>query len=337
MIPFWYPGPIVIVPDKIEFHVFGILVGLAILVGSTIAQNRAMNRSLNAKVVADLGLWVVVTGFIVAHWFSVLAYFPERVFGDACITATDCLIGGEQFACGASGRCNNGDPIELLRIWTGISSFGGFFGAMLGILVWMRFSKIKIIPGYFELEGGKGKPVIKYLDAIAFGFVFAWIFGRLGCFSAHDHVGAITTSPLGIAFPDGWRGGVPGDPSVGPVGITPRFDLGFLESLWAVAVSAIFFAVRKRKDLRPGWFMAVMAVLYAPFRFYLDSLRAIDISGADKRYLAELIPPGITPGQFSAIVVLLLGIGMWFYGGKLMRDEEYMKRTDIQIPAFSSK
>jgi phosphatidylglycerol:prolipoprotein diacylglycerol transferase len=337
MVPFWYPGPIVLVPGKVEFHVFGILVGIAILVGSTIAQNRAMSRQLNGKVVADLGLWVVIVGFLFAHWVSVLAYFPERVFGDPCTEVSDCLIAGEQFECGASGRCNNGDPMELLRIWTGISSFGGFLGALIGILIWMNVTRIRIIPGFFELEGGKGRPVIKYLDAIAFGFAFAWIFGRLGCFSAHDHVGMVTSSPLAVAFPDGWRSGVPAVAGYGPTGITPRYDLGLLESLWAVGVSILYFAVRNRQDLRPGWFIAVMTMLYAPFRFYLDSLRAIDISGADKRYFADLVPPGITPGQMGAVVVFILGVGVWVYGGRLMRDDAYRTRTDAPVPTLPPK
>ncbi|MBU6162896.1 MAG: prolipoprotein diacylglyceryl transferase [Myxococcales bacterium] len=331
MIPFWYPDKITVVPDVLEFHVFGILVGIAVLLGSWIAQKRAESKGLNPRVVADLGLWLVIIGFIVAHVFSVLAYFPERVFGTPCEDTPNqaCLIRGEQFICGADGRCNDGSFMELLYIWSGISSFGGFLGAALGILIFISFKRIIIIPYLFELEGGKGRPVMKYLDAIAYGFAFAWIFGRMGCFSAHDHVGAVTSSPLAVAFPDGWRSGVPAVPGFGPEGITPRYDLGFLEMLWSVGISTFFyFWARTKEGLRPGWFVAMMMMCYAPFRFYLDTLRAIDIDGADKRYFADLVAPGLTPGHLSAIAVFLGGIAVWVYGGKLLKNAEYMAWFD---------
>jgi phosphatidylglycerol:prolipoprotein diacylglycerol transferase len=332
MIPFWYPDKITIIEGRIEFHVFGILVGIAVLLGSWIAQKRAEEKLLNARVVADLGLWLVVIGFVISHIFSVLAYFPERVFGTPCIDtpSSACLIDGVQYVCGANGKCDNGTVMELLYVWNGISSFGGFLGAAIGIVIFVNVRRIIIIPRLFELEGGKGRPLMKYLDTIAYGFAFAWIFGRLGCFSAHDHVGAVTSNPLAVAFPDGWRTGVPAVPGFGPAGITPRWDLGFLEALWSIAMSAFFFFwARTRTDLRPGWFVAMMMICYAPFRFALDFLRAIDIDGADKRYFADLFQPGLTPGHISAIVVLLGGIAVWIYGGKLKNDPRYMAWIDI--------
>jgi phosphatidylglycerol:prolipoprotein diacylglycerol transferase len=191
--------------------------------------------------------------------------------------------------------------------------------------------RIVIIPRLFELEGGKGRPVMKYLDTIAYGFAFAWIFGRMGCFTAHDHVGAVTSSPLAIAFPDGWRSGVPAVPGFGPAGITPRYDLGFMEMLWSIAISTFFyFWARTKEGLRPGWFVAVMMMCYAPFRFYLDTLRAIDIDGADKRYFADIVAPGLTPGHISAIAVFLGGIAVWVYGGKLLKNAEYMAWFDAE-------
>jgi phosphatidylglycerol:prolipoprotein diacylglycerol transferase len=40
-------------------------------------------------------------------------------------------------------------------------------------------------------------------------------------------------------------------------------------------------------------------------RFILDFFRATDIAGADARYF------GLTPGQYSAI--LLVGVGIWLW------------------------
>ncbi len=328
MIPFWYPNPIVIVPDVIEFHVFGILVGIGVLLGSWIAQKRAETMGLDPRVCADLVLWVVVIGFIVAHQVSVFAYFPERVFGDACTAASECLIEEEQFVCQDNGRCSNGDWLNVLWIWNGISSYGGFLGAFLGFVTFFRMKRIKIIPGVFELVGGKDRPILKYLDCLIAGFSVGWFFGRLGCFSAHDHVGVATDFFLAVNFPDGWRGGVPGYADIGAAGFTPRMDLGFMEVLWCIPIMALFyFWARHRKNLRPGWYAAWMILPYAPYRFYLDTLRAVDISGADRRYLTSIVEAGVTPGQIGSIVLLALGVWIWWFGGRLAKDPDYMAWT----------
>lgn len=336
MIPFWYPDSIKLPfgPEWLEFHVFGLLVGAGVVLGSWIAQRKAEQRGLNPRVTADLGLWVIIVSFFFAHQVSLFAYFPERVFGEPCMTAADCFIDGEQFVCRDNGRCDNGSWTHVLQIWNGISSFGGFLGAFIAFISFFAFARIVIVPRLFELAGGKGRPVLKYLDCLTMGFVVGWLFGRLGCFSAHDHVGIVSDSFLAVNFPDGWRAGVPADPNVGLPGHTPRYDLGFLEVLFCIPMIALFFGwAAKRKDLRPGWYLAVLAMAYAPYRFYLDTLRATDISGADKRYLASVVEPGITPGQIGAIAVFALGAYIWWLGGKRAKDAEYMAFLDGDVPA----
>lgn len=335
MVPFWYPDAIGLPfgPDWFEFHVFGILVGIGVVLGSWIAQKRAEDTGLNPRVAADLGLWIVIVAFIFAHEFSLFAYFPERVFGTECTAAAQCLIDGEQFTCRPNGRCDDGSWTHIFQIWNGISSYGGFLGALVAFLTFFRFKRIVVIPKMFELAGGKGRPMLKYLDVIAFGFAFGWLFGRLGCFSAHDHVGVVSDAFFAVNFPNDWRAGVPNDPSVGAPGFTPRVDLGLMEVFFCIPVIALHWAMRKRRDLRPGWFACAMILPYAPYRFFLDSLRATDISGADKRYFADLISPGLTPGQLGSIVLLVLGLFLWWYGGRLKRDAAYMAFVDGDVPA----
>jgi phosphatidylglycerol:prolipoprotein diacylglycerol transferase len=228
-----------------------------------------------------------------------------------------------------NGRCDNGSWLEVFKIASGISSFGGFLGAAIGLVTFFRLRRIVVIPRLFELVGGKGRPVLRYLDSLAYGFSVGWFFGRMGCFTAHDHVGKPSSAWLAVNFPDGWRAGVPAVPGFGAEGFTPRFDLGFLEMLWAGAMFLFFhFWALKQKDLRPGWYAAVFIIAYAPIRFYLDTLRAIDIEGADKRYFSDLVQPGITPGQIGAVIVLLLGLAIWVAGGRRRHDEAYRSHTE---------
>ena len=186
-----------------------------------------------------------------------------------------------------------------------------------------------MVPKVLEFVGGRDRPMLKYMDATAYGFSVGWFFGRMGCFSAHDHVGKVTDLFFAVKFPNGWRAGVPDVAGFGPAGFTPRFDLGFIEMLWAGSVFLFFhFVARRWTNLRPGWYAAFMMVAYAPLRFFLDTLRATDIEGADKRYFAELLQPGLTPGQMGSVVLLFVGLFVWYIGGRRKADPKYMEWKD---------
>jgi phosphatidylglycerol:prolipoprotein diacylglycerol transferase len=116
-------------------------------------------------------------------------------------------------------------------------------------------------------------------------FPVAWIFGRGGCTLAHDHPGLHTSASnwLAFAYPDG-----------------PRWDLGFLEMLFSIALSiALYLSWQKPKPL--GYYIALASMTYAPVRFGLDYLRADADDGGDARY------GSLTPGQYAAIALFLTG------------------------------
>jgi prolipoprotein diacylglyceryltransferase len=89
-----------------------------------------------------------------------------------------------------------------------------------------------------------------------------------------------------------------------------------MEILGLIPLAVLFFVVAKREKKlvatgrlpRPagegggeGWFTGLLFVYYGALRFILDFWRARDIVGADVRYL------GLTPAQFFAIVLVLIG------------------------------
>lgn len=63
-----------------------------------------------------------------------------------------------------------------------------------------------------------------------------------------------------------------------------------------MVIAALFF-VLGRKSRRPGFFLSLFLVLYAPFRFAVDFLRTVDV-----RYL------GLTPGQWGCIALVVVGL-----------------------------
>jgi phosphatidylglycerol:prolipoprotein diacylglycerol transferase len=109
------------------------------------------------------------------------------------------------------------DPMSVLAVWRGMSSYGGMMGGVVATLIVMRWRRMN------------GASMLRYLDCVAFVFPFAWVFGRLGCAVAHDHPGIPSGSWLAVQFPEG-----------------PRFDLGFLELLCALAIAAAFLWLAHR-------------------------------------------------------------------------------------------
>jgi phosphatidylglycerol---prolipoprotein diacylglyceryl transferase len=136
---------------------------------------------------------------------------------------------------------NENGPVVLLQLRHGISSFGGFLGAVIGLTI------------YFALVG---KNWLTDADILVQGLVVGWIFGRLGCTIVHDHVGAPTSFFLGFRYPSG-----------------THHDLGFYEFLATLVLILPAMLMLHRKRRQPGVYVVTACLLYAPIRFLLDFLR----------------------------------------------------------------
>lgn len=225
---------------------WGTLVCIGFILGLEVARARGIKLGLDVRDVIDGLVFTVLSGFVIGHLVHVLAYNPHQL--------------SEQ------------GVMALLKVWAGFSSFGGFIGAVLGSVVFYRFVR--------------KRDWWVHADAIMYGFPFAWIFGRLGCFSVHDHIGRPTDLFIGVKFPGG-----------------TRFDLGLLEALVAMAISATFLLLA-RKPRPAGTFLATWALLYAPARFGLDFLRNTDLKSPDVRWA------GLTPAQWGCILMFLGGLAI---------------------------
>ena len=98
----------------LKLQVFGPLVAAGVILGYHRCLNFAKKKNVDEFLVRDLMFWVLVTGFVISHWVSVLFYFPEDVAAN---------------------------PLVLIMIWNGLSSVGGFFGATVGFSWYLRKQK----------------------------------------------------------------------------------------------------------------------------------------------------------------------------------------------------
>jgi phosphatidylglycerol:prolipoprotein diacylglycerol transferase len=217
-----------------RIEAFPILTGLAVVVQFQIVMRRAPRFGIERRTVSTLLAWAIALGIVGAHVFDVVVYYPERL---------------------------REDPLELLRIWGGLSSFGGMLGGLLGVYVVMR---ARAMPP---------RDMLRFADCLIFALPFTLAVGRLGCALQHDHPGRSSTHWLAVDFPD-----------------NPRFDLGLLEFFYVGAL-ALLFALLGRRRWPDGFFIGLFFALYGPARFAMDALRIVEVRYAGwtpGQYLALL-------------------------------------------------
>ena len=238
MIPYFEQPKLHLGP--ITIHAFGALVALGILLAFRLIRRRAPRLGLDPVLAERLAMNMVIVGFICAHVVDRIAYFPRDVLAH---------------------------PLSLLYIWESISSFGGFLGATLVAVWFVRKHR----------ADGMGW---RYLDLIAWAFPAAWFFGRTGCALAYDHPGYATNFFLAQRYSDH----------------VVRHNLGLDEALCTIFLVVLFQWLGRGKPRPTGFYVGLLALVYAPIRFVLDMLR-----WDDARYL------GFTPGQYGSILLVAVG------------------------------
>ncbi len=189
---------------------FGTLVAIGVYVGSVLTTRLGKRLGLHERVLTSFAFWVVGIGFLGGHMLDVIFYYPGQVLRD---------------------------PLSLFRVWEGLSSFGGFSGAIIGGFLWKWRYKADILP---------------YADVVASSFPAGWVFGRSGCSVAHDHPGLASDAWFAVQYPGGGR-----------------FDLGLYEMLLTIPLALAFLWLRRKP--RPwGFYVGAITIAYAPVRFALD-------------------------------------------------------------------
>lgn len=293
--------PYIKVPDFHPFgitwlplHPFGLLVATGVLLGTVLANRRARKRGLDLEQLNSFITWMLIGGFTGGHVLDELLYDPHRVVEN---------------------------PISLLMMWAGLGSFPGFLGGVIGVVLWKFFDYRPKEPGgrpHF-VRNAVVRPVLPFCDLILSVFPVAWVFGRAGCSSVHDHPGAVAAAgaPLAVAYPSAipsFTDGPGHHIDVGPItfiqGNFPRYDLGLLELMFAIVLASAL-ALTWRRRLATGTYIVVVCLAYAPVRFMMDFLRVRDVQGADPRY------GGFTPAQWACIMLFVFGIGVAVYVRRL--------------------
>lgn len=246
-------------PHLGPIHAFGVLVAAAVTVGTHVLQKRASHEWLQPQLALRLVYWVLAGGFIGAHLVHVFVYFPEQTLED---------------------------PLLILQVWKGISSFGGFLGAVVAIWAFARRDEFRALPVATRW---------RYVDVVAYAFVMGWVLGRAGCTVAFDHPGLETRFFLGFENADG----------------EVRHNLGLYEVLYFLPLMALYWRLGRRpRRWGPGFLAGLLALLYVPVRFALDFLRHVDVCYE-----------GLTPAQWGCFAAAAAGLYVMWRAGRLEAGE----------------
>lgn len=233
----------------LKLNVWGILVSLGFLVGTAVSYFELKRKKLEAGRVFDLAFWIILSAIIGSR----LLYVIENL--SLFINA----------------------PLDILKLWQGgMSIYGGFFGAVLAGVIYLR---------KFGLN------LWQYANAIIFSLPLGLFIGRIGCFLIHDHPGAKTNFLLGVAYPDG-----------------VRHDLGLYLSLNGLILFLVFLILHRHWRF-DEFYVSVFAIWYGIVRFLLDFLRTKEVvlgMVPDIRYF------GLTLAQYLSFVLFVIGIYLFY-------------------------
>ena len=258
---------------------FGIIVAAGVLIGAALLRRYAEWHGVSDDHIRGLTGWITVTGFIGAHVFDVLAY---------------------------QWRDFMRDPVLMLKVWSGISSYGGFIGGAIGFFFYVWWKRL---------------PARLMADIAIIGLLPAFSIGRIGCTVVSDHIGALVGNKdawyasLAMEYPtnlnmDAIHYLLAHHPEVVGQKTILAWNLGFIEFLYLIPVNALilWLGFRAAKRMPAGFVTVLTGVLYAPVRFFLDYLRP---PNSDPRHF------GFTFAQWASI--LAFG-GAMFFAMKLLKN-----------------
>lgn len=238
------------------------------------------------KIIFDMDLYQIL---IVVGFFFALLYL--RLWGDRLGFSASlqnlCIVGAVLAMLGGAGSA-----ILMQSLYhyleSGIFEQNGatFYGGLLGGAA--VFLLIYFVGGTLLVKNGEANERFFELSEIAAGSIaVAHAFGRLGCLCAGCCHGAVTNAWYGVYNATLGQRTVP----------TQLFEALFLFFLFAL--------LTRRIHRNKSGNLSVYLCAYALWRFLIEYIRE-DERGAT-------VVSFLTPSQFVAVLLFLVGVGFWFF------------------------
>ncbi len=242
-IPFFHLGTV----GPLPIQWFGAIVAAGVLIGAALLRRYAEWHKVSDEHIRGITGWITVAGFLGAHWLDMIMYQGDKPWF----------------------QLNGWHPSDwplVLKLWEGISSYGGFVGGAIGFFFYVWWKRL---PGRLMA------------DIAIVGLLPACSIGRIGCTVVSDHIGGFvepgsTFAFLAQSYPRNFNE-VVHEISAAHPGVSDHilaWNLGLIEFLYLIPVNALILWLAFRKKRSNAGFITVLSgVLYAPVRFFLDYLR----------------------------------------------------------------
>jgi len=253
-------NPVALHIGPLAIRWYGIFVALGFLSAFIFAGHRARKRGIPTDVVSDLLFWTMVAAILGARALFVIQNWADF----------------------------SGNLAEIVRIdHGGLVFYGGFFGAILAVILLCRIRKLKL----YEIA-----------DLLAPVVPLGQVFGRVGCFLngccyGHDYEGPLAAH---YSLPS---------PPYAPGSVFSVFPIQLAYSLTNILTVITLVVLEKRFNLK-GRLFGLFMIIYGTVRFGLEFARG-DYAPADRW-------GALTPAQGLCLFVIPAGAFLFWFGGSIL-------------------
>lgn len=235
MLVFTSPGAVALQIGGFSIRWYGLLIGIAVILGTVLAQRLAVRRGVNPDLIGDLVIWLVIAAIPAARAYYV-AFSWER-FQDVDWVA---IWGGLSVP-------------RMFAVWEGgIAIHGAIIGGSIAAVIFSRINKVSV----WQLA-----------DLAMPSLILGQAIGRWGNFFNSEAFGSPTNLP--------WKLLIPPDKRPPEFYAEPFFHPTFLyESVWNLMVFAILLTVfNKFPQAKRGTLVMIYLIAYSLGRVWVEGLR----------------------------------------------------------------
>ncbi len=235
MLVFTSPGPIALEIGGLTIRWYGLLIAIAVIMGTLLAQKLAVRRGVNPDLMGDLVIWLVIAAIPAARAYYV-AFSWERFQDQPWVP----IFGGLNVP-------------RAFAIWEGgIAIHGAIIGGVLAATIFAKINKVSV----WQLA-----------DLAMPSLILGQAIGRWGNFFNSEAFGVPTNLP--------WKLLIPANRRPTEFYTEPFFHPTFLyESVWNLMVFALLMTIfNKFPQAKRGTIVMVYLVTYSLGRLWIEGLR----------------------------------------------------------------
>ena len=276
----WSPNPVIFSIGNFTLLWYGVLFALGLVLAGWYVWGRFKEFGIEQGVFENLIIWSFFGIFLGARLGHCLFYEADYFLSHPI----------EMFLPVGVDEMGN----YYFSGYHGLASHGAVMGLMLALMLFRWRSKFAILP---------------VMDWMAIATALAGAFIRLGNLMNSEIVGAPTDVVWAFVFPaiDG----------------LPRHPAQLYESLFffvLFAIGAWLFKCLKYKVVRKGFYLSLMLIGIASFRFCIEFVKEVQV-GFERDMMLNI-------GQWLSIPFIVLGVSLMFYTQKNIKNSTNLENNN---------